>query len=63
LTGRHSAQASVAVRGQSRPWPFSFEDGDLLSKRDDFKRSGRAGTKEDADGRKDRKEKIKQLPL
>jgi hypothetical protein len=49
--------------GQTRPWPFSFEHGDLLSKRGNFKRGSRAGAKEDPNSRQEYTEQIEQLPL
>jgi hypothetical protein len=46
-----------------RPWPFSFEHGDLLSQCDDFNRGSRAGAEEDPNSRQECEEQIEQLPL
>lgn len=45
-------------RIQNRSWPFPFEDGDLLSKRQYLKRSGSATAKKHADGSEECEEKI-----
>lgn len=52
-----------SVERTHRRWrPFSFEDGDLLSQRDHFKRRDSARAKEDSNSGEERKEEIKHEP-